>query len=89
MKFLETEEELHYKCRIRHHEEGKYELLPKTADWFSARKILPRLGDIVIPLEHGPVHKSFCAVHSVIWDTAKNDVIILLEKKQAKKLAKN
>jgi hypothetical protein len=80
MKFLESVEELVYKCRIRNDENGEHESLPKTAEWISRHKALPRIGDTVIPLEHGPVNKPFYVVHSVIWDTNKNEIIILLER---------
>src|ERR1700750_2366642 len=80
MKFSETEVQIIYKCRFRNEVNGDYEMLPKTAEWFSEHKILPRIGDTVIPLDHGPVKKPFCIVASVIWDTNKNEVNILLVK---------
>lgn len=85
MKFQEQEEVITYKCRFRNDENGDYEMLPKTAEWFCQHKILPRIGDIVIPLDHGPVKKPFCIVSSVIWDTNKNEVNILLVKEINKK----
>lgn len=80
IKFEEEEAVIVYKCRFRNEENGDYEMLPKTAEWFSNHKKLPRIGDTVIPLDHGPVKKPFCIVVSVIWDTNKNEVNILLVK---------
>ena len=86
MRFPGSAEELIYKCRMRNDENGATEPLPKTAEWFSTHKTLPRIGDTVIPLEFGPVNKPFFIVQSVMWDINKNEVIILLEKELARNL---
>ena len=86
MKFLGNDDEVIIKCIITGEETGEAVSLNKTAEWFKEHEKLPRIGDTVIAVEYGPANKPFYEVHSVVWDTTVNEVLILLELK-VKKMA--
>lgn len=77
------EAELTLKFILKNSDNGDSEFLVKTTEWFMEQKLMPREGDIVIPLEYGPAKKPFCEVQSVIWDTTKNEVVFILEKEKS------
>jgi hypothetical protein len=82
MKLPGFGDELVYKCIVKNNGETLH--LTKTAAWFSMYKILPHTGDIIIPLDFGPVIKPFYLVHEILWDTNKNEVIIVVVRNTTK-----
>ncbi|MEP7168907.1 MAG: hypothetical protein ABI855_06005 [Bacteroidota bacterium] len=80
MKFPGFNEDLIYKFVLKDIDKAETEYLPKTAEWFSNHKLLPHIGDTIIPLESEIAKKPFYVVHSIVWDTHKNEVVFVLER---------
>jgi hypothetical protein len=74
------EDQLVYKFVLKDNEKSETEYLPKTAAWFSNHKILPHIGDTIIPFDTETAKKPFYVVHSIVWDTHKNEVVFVLER---------
>ncbi|HKR06897.1 MAG TPA: hypothetical protein VJY62_19835 [Bacteroidia bacterium] len=86
MKFPGFNEDLIYKFVIKDLDKAEAEYLPKTAEWFSNQKLLPHIGDTIIPLETEAAKKPFYVVHSIVWDTHKNEVVFVLERDLKKRV---
>ena len=80
MRFHVFNVDLVYKFVLKDIEKGEAEYLPKTAEWFRNNEMLPRIGDTIIPLETEAAKKPFYLVHSIVWDTHKNEVVFVLER---------
>jgi len=78
--------ELVYIFVLKDNEKAESEYLPKTAEWFSKHKLLPQIGDTIIPRESAAPKKPFYLVHSIVWDTHKNEVVFVLERDLKKNL---
>jgi|GEM_PF-5957393 len=86
MKFPGFNEDLIYKFVLKATDRTETEYLPKTAEWFSKHELLPHIGDTIIPLETETAKKPFYMVHSIVWDTHKNEVVFVLERDFKKKV---
>lgn len=74
------ENDLVYKFVLKDNIKSESEYLPETAAWFRHKKIFPRIGDTVIPLETETAKKPFYTVRSIVWDTHKNEAVCVLER---------
>ena len=88
MKLPGFAEELIYKFVLKDIDKTESEYLPKTAEWFRKHELFPHIGDTIIPLESETAKKPFYVVHSIVWDTHKNEVVFVLERDLKKRVAK-